>query len=114
MAHQYASGDPTDRGRACIPTLKTCQPASRHIANQVAESKMDKSRLLQEAFFPRLERDDLVNPDHNYPAPKFSFKSVTNKQIHRVIARLSPFKPPDQTAPPTSSSHNVQTYSCPT
>ena len=67
---------------------------SGHIANQVAESNVDKIRLLQEAFFPWLERDDLVNPDHDYLAPKFSFKSVTNEQIHRVIARLSPFKAP--------------------
>ena len=60
----------------------------------MAESNTDKSRLLQEAIFPRLKRDDLVTPDHNYLVPKFCFEPVTNKQIHRVIAKLSPFKAP--------------------
>jgi len=102
MAHWYMSGDPTDERRAHVTTLKTHQPASGHISDQVAESNVDKSRLLWEAFFPRLKRDDLVNPDHDYPAPKFSFKLVTNEKIHRVILRLIRFKAPrpDGIAPP--------------
>jgi len=50
-AHRYVSGDPTDGGRAHIPTLKV------HQHNQLtceAESNTDKSPLLQETFFLRL------------------------------------------------------------
>jgi len=62
---------------------------------------VDKSRLLWGSFLPQAQEDDLVNPDHDYPAPKFSFKLVTNEKIHRVILRLnSDSRPPDQMALP--------------
>ena len=54
---------------------------------------MDKSKLLWAVFFTRLERDEPVSPEHDYPA-NFNFKPITNEQIHRVIVKLSTFKAP--------------------
>ena len=44
--------------------------------------------------FPELERADTSHTEDIYLAPKFKFQLVTNKQIHRVIAKLGPFKGP--------------------
>jgi len=60
----------------------------------VAETNEDKSRILCATFFPELERDDTSHVHVIYLAPKFKFFPITNKQIHRAIARLGPFKVP--------------------
>ena len=60
----------------------------------MAETNEDKSSLLCTNFFPELKRDDTSHADADYLAPKFKFHPVTNKQIHRAIARLGPFKAP--------------------
>ena len=44
VAHQYTSGDPTDRGRARIPPLRPCQEGGNIDLPQVAETNEDKGR----------------------------------------------------------------------
>ena len=90
-AHRYVSGDSTDGGRACIPTLKV------HWCNQLTwevESNADKSTLLQETFFLRLSQEEPEPDEDTYPAPSFHFSPVTNTQIHRIISWLVPYKVP--------------------
>src|SRR5882724_10244813 len=93
-AHRYTSGEPSDGGRARIPSLRGGQVSRWSGVEQVAETNEDKSSLLCTTFFPELERDDTSHTDADYLAPKFKFRPVTNEKIHRVIARLGPFKAP--------------------
>ena len=60
----------------------------------MADTNEDKSSLLCTTLFPELKRVDTNHADTVYPAPKFKFCPVTIEQIHRVIARLGPFKAP--------------------
>jgi len=55
-AHQYASGNPTDRGQARIPPLKGGQASMGMATGGEAETNKDKSRLLHTTFFPELGR----------------------------------------------------------
>src|SRR5882724_3818865 len=59
-----------------------------------AESNEDKCKMLWATFFPKLKRDNTSHADIIYPTPKFKFNQINNKQIHRVITRLRPFKAP--------------------
>ena len=52
-AHCYASGDPTDRGRAHVLMLRAWQPDGSMCTVVTNE---DKSRLLCKTFFPRTEQ----------------------------------------------------------
>jgi len=59
-----------------------------------AESNEDKCKILWATFFPELKRDDTSHDDIIYLTLKFKFNWINNEQIHRVIARLGPFKVP--------------------
>ena len=87
-------GDPTHGGRDRIPPLKGSQASAVVDMERVAEMNEDKSRLLRATFCPELERGDTSHADVIYLAPRFKFWLITNEQIHRVIARLGPFKAP--------------------
>src|SRR5882724_1767089 len=93
-AHCYASGDPTDGGKAWIPTLKVRQAELGSTAAQVAEMNQEQSHLLWATFFPELmhEEPDMLPPD--YPEHKFHFSLVTDEQIHGVISKLGSCKVP--------------------
>jgi len=93
-AHRYASGDPTDGGQARIPPLKFSQAGNGAAQERLVESNENKSRVLHATFFPELERDDTSHADVIYLAPKFKFSLITDKQIHRAITKLGPFKVP--------------------
>jgi len=93
-AHRYASGEPTDGGRARIPPLKGSLTGGEEVNRSVAETNEDKSKLLHATFFPELEREDNCHADNAYLAPMFKFHQISDEQIHRVIARLGPFKVP--------------------
>ena len=53
VAHQYASGDPTDGGRDRIPPLRPGQEGGNIDIPWVAETNEHKGRLLCTTFFPR-------------------------------------------------------------
>jgi len=94
MAHRYASGEPTDRGRARIPPLKGSLTGGVEVNGSVAKTNEDKSKLLCATFFPELKREDDCYADNAYPAPRFKFHQISDEQIHWAIARLGPFKAP--------------------
>ena len=81
-AHRYAIGDPMDGGRAHIPTLKE-QRQDRSIHE--AETNKDKSRVLCEVFFPRLEHMAPTYEDAKYQLTKFYFVPVKDEQGHHVL-----------------------------
>jgi len=54
-AHWYASGDPTDGGKARVPTLRVKQTDGMV---QVAEMNEEKGRLLQDASSQAGQRED--------------------------------------------------------
>ena len=58
------------------------------------EMNDDKCKLLWATFFPEHERDDTNHANVIYLASKFKFHWITNRQIHRAIARLGTFKAP--------------------
>jgi len=91
-AHRYASGDPTDGGRARITPLRSGQEGGDMQTPQVPEMNEDKSRLLCTTFFPDIEREDMSQADESYPTPKFTFTPITDDQIYRMINRLGPYK----------------------
>jgi len=54
----------------------------------------DKSWVLWEAFFPRLEHMAPTYEDAEYPWMKFNFIAIKDEQIHRAISCLEPYKAP--------------------
>jgi len=101
------SGEHKDRGWARIPLLKGSQAGVGAVTERVAETVKDNSRLLCATFFPELERDDTGHADVVYLVPEFKFSLITNKQIHRAIARPGSFKAPSLDRIP-----NVMPISC--
>lgn len=53
-----------------------------------------KAKLLAEAFFPPKPATSTVPQEYQYPAPISSVTTVTEKQIHAHISKLSPYKAP--------------------
>jgi len=91
-AHQYALGDPTDGGRARVPTLVIGRRAGE--AAEEASSNEDKTRAFLRVFFPATVQDEQTEASSEYPTPKFSFSPVTDSQIRRAITQLSLYKAP--------------------
>jgi len=53
-----------------------------------------KSEILYSVFFrPPLENNH-VDPEINYCPPVCEFRPITDQQVHRAIAKLSPYKAP--------------------
>jgi len=91
MAHRYASGEPSDRGRAWVPILKVKQEDS---ITKDAISNDKKSKAF-ETFFWGLEHMPITYESIEYPTLKFLYKPITDTQIKWTIGWLSPFKAPE-------------------
>ncbi len=63
-----------------------------------AKDNQLKGRLFYEAFFPPKSEMLTVPEDYEYGPPAWSFKNITNSQIHRAIDHMLPYK---ATAPGT-------------
>jgi len=100
--HCYASGDPSDGSKVCIPTLKAAQTMPGSALSQLAESNQEKSHLLQTTFLPKLTHSELNSLLMDYPRPRFDFNPVTNDQIHQAISKLGPHKAPGQDSIPNA------------
>ena len=90
-AHRFVSAPGSDGGRARIPALKMRTADGR--LSEVHDNE-EKSKLFHEAFFYAPPADPGVDPDYQYPPPKFRFKHVSDAQIDRAIRRLNPYKAP--------------------
>jgi len=66
--HRYALGDPTDGGKARVPTLKEKQ-ADGSVCNAVMNA--DKARVLKKVFFLRPVEAEAVADEDEYAPPKF-------------------------------------------
>ena len=89
---QYISGEASDGGKTCIPTL-TLQHSNPSLAPTVASTNKEKSHMLAKLMFPA-RPDGCVVPeiedDNQLPLPG----SITEEQIWRHLARLHPYKAP--------------------
>src|SRR5882724_261459 len=94
MEHHYASGDPTDGGKARIPTLKAAGLTPGDTSMQAAEMNEEKSCLFKMTFFPGIPTPGPTQPVNSYPAPKFTFSLVNDAQIHCMISKLGHYKTP--------------------
>jgi len=110
-AHRYASGDPTDGGKAQIPTLNVRQAEVVTALIQLAVMNQEKSHLFRATFFSELTQAKPDMPPPDYPKPKFAFTPVTDEQIHCTILKLGPHKAPIPDGIPIPSSSTVQTSS---
>lgn len=90
-AYRCVTAPDSDGARIRIPPLwKTEEGRKTEIRNNE-----EKSRLLHSTFFiPENENARVEAHEQVYPEPKFTFKTVTERQIARAIAGLSPYKAP--------------------
>jgi len=91
MVHKYALGEPSDVGRAHVPTLKVKQEDSTF---RMAASNDEKSGAFTSTFFLDMECTAEPHNQQSYPTPKFTFSPITDTQIERAIKWLSPYKAP--------------------
>ncbi|KAG2740532.1 hypothetical protein P692DRAFT_20752643, partial [Suillus brevipes Sb2] len=73
-----------------IATLK--DPERNH--QNSTQTNDRKSELLYEVFFKPPPANEHVDPNYIYPPPVCEFTLITNEQIDRAIAKLSPHKAP--------------------
>ena len=91
-ANRYVTDTSTDGGCTRIPTIMT----ERADGNRwTAATNEEKAKMLFETFPTTCANDHHVpQADGKYPPPAFKFTQITNKQIHRAITHISPFKSP--------------------
>src|SRR6266481_3198126 len=91
VANCYISGPGSDGGCTRIPTLLLVLegPTSPH---QEAVTNEEKSRAFVKIMFPSKPLNCLVPANYSYPSPLPSRGSITEDQVWRHIAKLSPFK----------------------
>ncbi|KAF5378264.1 hypothetical protein D9615_008696 [Tricholomella constricta] len=89
VANKYISDPTGDGGKTRIPTMKTTGEdgsVTELVTNE------EKSRLFARALFPAPPRISTVPPDYAYPEPLPTSGAITEEQIRRNIAKLSPYK----------------------
>lgn len=91
--HRYASSCPDDQFHTRITTLQDPEAKASDPKNATQDNAR-KSELLYGTFFRQQPENDYVDPNANYPPPICSFENITDAQIYRAIAKLSPFKAP--------------------
>ncbi|KAJ6570536.1 hypothetical protein DFH09DRAFT_1080093 [Mycena vulgaris] len=89
-AGRLVSGPPSDGGRARVPTLRVVDPVT-HIVTE-ATSNEAKSKLFYKEFFPAKMAISSVPPNPVYPAPALEMAPISDALLHRVIARMKPYK----------------------
>jgi hypothetical protein len=92
--NNFVSASPSDGGSTRIPTLKVKSPDES--TREVADNE-GKSKALCDSFFYPPPDDPGIDPDFIYPPPKFRFRKISDKQIHRAIKKLKPYKAWGQT-----------------
>jgi ribonuclease HI len=92
QASRLVTSPATDAGKAKIPTIQVRDPITKQITREIADNR-SKGQLFYETFFPPLNPDlETVPQDFRYPPTRWTFKNITDDQIHRAIKRLKPFK----------------------
>ncbi|KAJ6495890.1 hypothetical protein DFH09DRAFT_833229, partial [Mycena vulgaris] len=89
-ASRLALGEPSDGGRARVPTLRTVDPVTRIVSEAV--SNEEKSRAFHREFFPAKMPVSSVPPDAQYPAPAYRWEPISDALLHRAIKKMKPYK----------------------
>jgi len=101
--HRYAASNPADQVHTRIKTLK--DPRNPQ-GNSITQDNARKSELLYDVFFRPAPEDEHVEPNFNYNPPICEFAPITDSQISRAIAKLSPYKAPG----PNGISNSIYTH----
>jgi hypothetical protein len=89
-AGRLMMGIPTDGGRTRIPALQRKELGAE--SSEEMSSNTGKSALLYKEFFPPKMAVSTVPSDPVYPAPAYEWKPISDVLLHRVIARMKPYK----------------------
>jgi hypothetical protein len=103
IVNKFVTASPSDGGSARIPTLKVknADGSLREVADNAGKSKA----LYDSFFYPPPDETD-IDPDFDYPPPKFQFRHISDAQILRAIKKLKPYKAPG----PDGISNSVFTH----
>ena len=74
--------------------IKTLKDPGNPQGESITQDNTRKSKLLYEVFFRPLPANEHVEPNFNYDPPICKFVPITDQQIFRAIAKLSPYKAP--------------------
>ena len=88
--HKYLTSEPSDQFLPRTPSLRT-NASSPPPSNQTNQQKHE---LLYKTFFKTPSGRPPNDNDDTYPDPVCMFNNITDSQIQRAIARLSPYKAP--------------------
>ncbi|KAJ7198265.1 hypothetical protein GGX14DRAFT_341671, partial [Mycena pura] len=89
-AGEFMKAAPSDGGRARIPDLKRKGAGGRE---EVAVTNAEKSAWLVKEFYPtRSPHATDPDPDTAYPEPLWTDKPLTEATLHKVIAKMKPWK----------------------
>ncbi|KAJ7191576.1 hypothetical protein GGX14DRAFT_381066, partial [Mycena pura] len=89
-ANRLVSGPASDGGRARVPTLSTRNAATRIVSN--ATTNEEKSAAFHKEFFPPKLNNSSVPQDPVYPEPAYEWRPISDDLLHRVIAKMKPYK----------------------
>ena len=92
ITNRYISGEASDGGKTCIPTL-TLQHSNSSLPPTVASTNKKKNRMLAKLMFPA-RPDGCVVPELEDDNQLLSPGSIMEEQIQRDLARLHPYKAP--------------------
>jgi len=90
-ANKYLKEPTGDGGRPRIPTLRT---KGENGADVKVTDNEQKANLFAKTFFPPPPIVSSVPKLYNYPSPLPEPPQISEEQILRQIARLSPYKAP--------------------
>jgi len=91
IASKYITNPGGDRGKSCIPTLKT---RSSDGNETLAATNEEKSALLAHTLFPPPPATSSVPDTYQYPEPVEEWTEITLDQLTAAVNKLSPYKAP--------------------
>jgi hypothetical protein len=90
-AHRLVKAAPSDGGAARVPMLRTRDPITREVVEEVTDNE-SKARTFYNLFFPGKPLVSAVPADHDYPDPLWIHESVSDDLIQKAIKKLRPKK----------------------
>ncbi|KAJ7143839.1 hypothetical protein C8R44DRAFT_601917, partial [Mycena epipterygia] len=83
-------GSPSDGGQSRVPTLRSTGAAPRTVSE--ATTNEQKSAAFYKEFFPPKMATSSVPPHAVYPAPAYKWSPISDTLLHRIVARMKPYK----------------------
>ena len=91
VANRLVSGPALDGGRCRIPVLKVRDLVTKEVVREV-QTNEEKGELLYGIFFPKRTAPPIPEPRAPYPQERWEYEPTTDKQIHRAIRKMKPWK----------------------